>query len=60
KGIVFLIVTQFAVTLPVIWLVLATINRRSRDFNLTEQRQLQIELRRERLEKKARTQGAES
>jgi hypothetical protein len=27
------------------------INRRSRDFNLQEQRQLQIQLRRERLEK---------
>jgi NADH-quinone oxidoreductase subunit H len=60
NGILFLIVTQFAVTLPIIWLLLATINRRSRDFNLTEQRQLQIKLRRERLEKKVHARGAES
>jgi hypothetical protein len=39
--------------------VLATINRRSRDFNLHEQRQLQIRLRSERLQKTAEAQTAE-
>ncbi|HEY3135378.1 MAG TPA: NADH-quinone oxidoreductase subunit NuoH [Blastocatellia bacterium] len=51
KGIVYFIVTGSVVTVPIVWGVLATINRRSRDFNLQEQRQLQLRLRRERLEK---------
>ena len=51
KGIVYFIVTGSVVTVPIVWGVLATINRRSRDFNLQEQRQLQMRLRRERLEK---------
>jgi NADH-quinone oxidoreductase subunit H len=50
-GKIFFIVTGFVITVPIAWLLLATINRRSRDFNLHEQRQLQIRLRRERLEK---------
>ncbi len=51
KGIVYFIVTGSVVTVPIVWGLLATINRRSRDFNLQEQRQLQMRLRRERLEK---------
>ncbi len=50
-GIIYFIVTGALVTVPIVWGVLAAINRRSRDFNLHEQRQLQIQLRRERLEK---------
>ena len=50
-GLVYFIGTGFLLTLPITWLVLAAINRKSRDFNLDEQRQLQIELRRERLKK---------
>ncbi|HKY03921.1 MAG TPA: NADH-quinone oxidoreductase subunit NuoH [Blastocatellia bacterium] len=50
-GKVYFIATGLAVTLPLIWLVLATINRRTRDFNLHDQRQLQMSLRRERLQK---------
>jgi NADH-quinone oxidoreductase subunit H len=50
-GIAYFIVTAFAVTIPIVWGLLVAINRRSRDFNLHEQRQLQMQLRRERLEK---------
>jgi len=50
-GIIYFIVTGFVVTIPIVWGLLATINKRSRDFNLHEQRQLQVNLRRERLEK---------
>jgi len=50
-GIVYFIVTAFVVTIPIVWGLLVTINRRSRDFNLHDQRQLQMQLRRERLEK---------
>jgi NADH-quinone oxidoreductase subunit H len=53
KGVVYFIVTGFLVTIPMVWAVLAAINRRSRGFNLHAQRQLQIGLRRERLQKKA-------
>jgi NADH-quinone oxidoreductase subunit H len=56
-GIIYFIVTGFAITIPIVWMILATINRRSRDFNLHDQRQLQIQLRRERLEKQLQ-QGA--
>ena len=49
-GILYFIVTGFVVTIPIVWGLLVTINRRSSDFNLHEQRQLQIKLRRERLE----------
>ncbi|HJZ66887.1 MAG TPA: NADH-quinone oxidoreductase subunit NuoH [Blastocatellia bacterium] len=51
KGVVYFIGTGLFVTVPLVWSLLATINRRSRDFNLQEQRQLQMRLRRERLEK---------
>jgi NADH-quinone oxidoreductase subunit H len=51
SGIAYFVVTGFVVTIPIVWGLLATINRRSRDFNLHEQRQLQMQLRRERLEK---------
>jgi NADH-quinone oxidoreductase subunit H len=51
KGIIYFIVTAFVVTIPIVWGLLVTINRRSRDFNLHDQRQLQMQLRRERLEK---------
>jgi NADH-quinone oxidoreductase subunit H len=51
KGIVFFIFTAFVITIPIVWWLLVTINRRSRDFNLHDQRQLQMQLRRERLEK---------
>ncbi|HXU34891.1 MAG TPA: NADH-quinone oxidoreductase subunit NuoH [Blastocatellia bacterium] len=50
-GIAYFIVTGIVVTIPIVWGLLATINRRSSDFNLHEQRQLQVKLRRERLEK---------
>lgn len=50
-GILYFIVTGSIVTIPIVWGLLTTINRRSRDFNLHEQRQLQVNLRRERLEK---------
>ncbi|HVG21062.1 MAG TPA: NADH-quinone oxidoreductase subunit NuoH [Blastocatellia bacterium] len=56
-GIIYFIATAFAITVPIVWMILATINRRSRDFNLHDQRQLQIQLRRERLEKQLQ-QGA--
>jgi len=51
KGIIYFIATAFVITVPLVWTLLATINRRSRDFNLNEQRQLQVALRRERLQK---------
>jgi hypothetical protein len=51
KGTIYFIATAFAISIPVVWTLLATINRRTRDFNLHDQRQLQISLRRERLEK---------
>jgi NADH-quinone oxidoreductase subunit H len=58
-GIIYFIATGFAVTIPLVWVLLATINRRSRDFNLHDQRQLQVELRRERLQK-AESQPADA
>jgi NADH-quinone oxidoreductase subunit H len=51
SGIAYFAVTGLFVTIPIVWGLLANINRRSRDFNLHEQRQLQMQLRRERLEK---------
>jgi NADH-quinone oxidoreductase subunit H len=59
SGKIYFIATGFALTIPIVWGVLAMINRRSRDFNLHEQRQLQIQLRRERLEKRGEPQPAE-
>ncbi|HJQ25218.1 MAG TPA: NADH-quinone oxidoreductase subunit NuoH [Blastocatellia bacterium] len=50
-GLAYFIGTAFVLTIPLSWALLATINRRTRDFNLAEQRQLQMRLRRERLEK---------
>jgi NADH-quinone oxidoreductase subunit H len=58
RGVGYFIVTGL-VTLVVAWLVLATINRHSRDFNLRTQRQLQTDLRKERLEKVAPAAPAE-
>ncbi len=58
-GKIYFIVTGFAITIPLVWLLLATINRRSRDFNLHEQRQLQVRLRSERLQKTPEAQPAE-
>ncbi|HET8675329.1 MAG TPA: hypothetical protein VFO63_06050, partial [Blastocatellia bacterium] len=58
-GKLYFIVTGFAITIPLVWVVLAMINRRSRDFNLHEQRQLQIRLRSERMQKPAEAQPAE-
>ncbi|MEK6287648.1 MAG: NADH-quinone oxidoreductase subunit NuoH [Acidobacteriota bacterium] len=58
-GIIYFIVTGFVITVPIVWGLLATINRRSRDFNLHDQRQLQMQLRRERLEKMLQ-QGGEA
>jgi NADH-quinone oxidoreductase subunit H len=55
-GIIYFIVTGFAITVPIVWMILASINRRSRDFNLHDQRQLQVQLRRERLEKQLQQQ----
>ena len=51
KGIIYFIATAFVITVPLVWMLLATINRRSHDFNLNDQRQLQVKLRRERLQK---------
>lgn len=50
-GFAYFIGTAFIFTIPIVWGLLVTINRRSRDFNLHDQRQLQMQLRRERLEK---------
>jgi NADH-quinone oxidoreductase subunit H len=58
-GVIYFIVTGFAITIPIAWLVLASINRHSSDFNLRTQRQLQIESRRERLEKAAEAQAVQ-
>ncbi len=58
-GKAYFIATGFAITIPIVWALLAAINRRSRDFNLHEQRQLQIQLRRERLDKRPEPQPAE-
>ena len=57
-GKAYFIATAFLVTVPVVWAVLAVINRRSKDFNLDEQRQLQFNLRRERLQKMEAAQPA--
>lgn len=59
KGVIYFMVTGAAITVPLVWLLLVNINRRSRDFNLHEQRQLQINLRRERLEKALQPQPAD-
>lgn len=50
-GKIFFIATSFLITTPIVWAVLVLINRRSNDFNMDEQRQLQFTLRRERLKK---------
>jgi NADH-quinone oxidoreductase subunit H len=50
-GKIYFILTGFLITIPLSWALLATINRRSRDFNLHEQRQLQIRLRSERIKR---------
>lgn len=55
-GTIYFIVTGIITTL-LAWAVLAYINRRSQDFNLDEQRQLQIALRRERIKKAADAQA---
>lgn len=59
KGVAYFVVAGFLITIPIVWIVLARINRRSHDFNLKAQRQLQIQLRRERMEKRAEPQPAE-
>ena len=56
-GTIYFIVTGFLITTPIAWAVLALINRRSQDFNLDEQRQLQIALRQERIKKVAEAQA---
>jgi NADH-quinone oxidoreductase subunit H len=58
-GKIYFIATGFLLTTPLVWALLAMINRRSRDFNLHEQRQLQIQLRSERLGKGVEPQPAE-
>jgi NADH-quinone oxidoreductase subunit H len=50
-GKIYFIATAFLITVPLVWALLAMINRRSNDFNLDEQRQLQFKLRSERLKK---------
>jgi NADH-quinone oxidoreductase subunit H len=50
-GKIYFIATGFLITVPLVWALLAIINRRSNDFNLDEQRQLQFKLRSERLKK---------
>jgi NADH-quinone oxidoreductase subunit H len=59
RGIAYFIATAFVLTIPLTWALLATINRRTRDFNLAEQRQLQMRLRRERLEKQLQKSAPE-
>jgi NADH-quinone oxidoreductase subunit H len=59
KGVIYFFVTGFLVTIPIAWMMLAAINRRSHSFNLHAQRQLQIGLRRDRLQKTAAPQPAE-
>jgi NADH-quinone oxidoreductase subunit H len=59
KGVGYFILTGTAITVPLVWLLLVNINRRSRDFNLHDQRQLQVNLRRERLEKALQPQPAD-
>jgi NADH-quinone oxidoreductase subunit H len=49
-GVGYFIFTGFLMTIPIAWVLLARINRHSRDFNLHAQRQLQIQMRRERME----------
>jgi NADH-quinone oxidoreductase subunit H len=56
-GTIYFIVTGFLLTTPLVWAVLAIINRRSQDFNLDEQRQLQITLRSERIKKATEAQA---
>ena len=56
-GKAYFIATGFLLTVPLVWALLAAINRRSQDFNLDEQRQLQITMRRERLQKSADAQA---
>lgn len=51
RGAAYFTATAFLISIPLVWALLATINRRSRDFNLHARRQLQIRLRRERLDK---------
>jgi NADH-quinone oxidoreductase subunit H len=60
RGIAYFIGTAFVLTVPLTWAMLATINRRTRDFNLAEQRQLQMRLRRERLEKQLQKPAKEA
>src|SRR5262249_28413924 len=55
----YFILTGFLLTIPITWFVLSAINRRSRDFNLHEQRQLQIRMRQERIEKRSEPNPAE-
>jgi NADH-quinone oxidoreductase subunit H len=59
KGVAYFIGTGIFITVPLVWLLLVNINRRSRDFNLHDQRQLQVNLRRERLEKALQPQPAD-
>jgi NADH-quinone oxidoreductase subunit H len=49
-GVAYFAFTGFLVTIPIAWTLLARINRHSRDFNLHTQRQLQVQMRRERME----------
>jgi len=60
SGKLYFIVTGCFVTVPLVWALLTAINRRSRTFNLHAQRQLQIQLRQERLGKRAEAQPAET
>jgi NADH-quinone oxidoreductase subunit H len=57
-GKAYFIITGFLITIPIVWALLAAINRRSRDFNLHEQRQLQIKLRQKRIENRVEPQPA--
>ncbi|MBI3651080.1 MAG: NADH-quinone oxidoreductase subunit NuoH [Acidobacteria bacterium] len=58
-GVIYFVATGFLITVPMVWALLAAINRRSNDFNLDEQRQLQFKLRRERLKKMENAEAAE-
>jgi hypothetical protein len=54
----YLIGTAFLVAIPVLWWVLAKINRTTEDFNLTARRQLQIQRRAERLAAAGKVESA--
>ena len=58
-GVAYFIITGLIISTPIVWLVLATINRHSSDFNLRTQRQLQMQKKQQRLDAIAEAQAAQ-